>query len=101
MRRNKNQHIIAHGLTIANTDLETILRRRGGRQRFRTRVKLAARANRKINAESDRVEMEGNSKCGITKPFDSSIHVYTIGLEYSIPVAKFGIFLMRDHHSYQ
>ena len=50
------------------------------------------RANRKTNAESDRVVMEGNSKCRITKPFDSSIHVYTIGLEYSIPVAKFEIF---------
>ena len=37
--------------------------------------------------------MEGNSKCGITKPFDSSIYVYAIGLEYSIPVAKFGIFV--------
>ena len=36
--------------------------------------------------------MEGNSKCGITKRFDSSIHRYTIGLGYSIPVAKFGIF---------
>ena len=34
----------------------------------------SARANSRIGP---RVVMEGNPKCGITKPFDSSIHVDT------------------------